>query len=127
MIEVIMEKYVQFNMPGSFYPEECIVKVDSYTIDGVQVPQYAYAYRFYSIEKKLVIVDGETFKKTSGRLNETGWFYINGEVLTLDDIPDDDEHRILRFNMRSNGYKYIVRCNMGNYQPFNSDDAIVRY
>ena len=122
-METKIEKYVTFRTGVRFFPEDYNKGVDDYSLDGVSMPDDAWAYRFYTVERKVTQDGDERFEKVSKPFNVTGWHYIQAEIKTSDDL-DPVEHFILLSNMRGNGWDKVVKCRFGNYQPFESNDVI---
>ncbi len=123
-METKIETYVEFNCGVRFFPEGSHAQTEGYDLRGVVIPDDAWAYRFYTLERKITQDSGETFEKTSDRQKLTGWHYINATVFTIDGILGD-EHQILRANMRCNNWEHVVQCRFGNWQPFEDDDKVV--
>jgi len=74
-----------------------------------------------------VFVEGEELEVVPKTKKSSGMYYINGRVLTLAEIPDDQEHHILRANMKGNGWAAVVetRNSWRHTAPFEKDDVCV--
>lgn len=120
--------YVEFECyTGRFIDEHEVKEVDSYSIEGVEIPEYALAYRFFKQDVKRTEDDGDVFEKWSDRYDQTGWHFIGGTALGLDDIPNTPDNAILRDNLRynSNYFQQVVRTRFGTYRPFKESDKVV--
>jgi len=70
---------------------------------------------------------GDTFKVEPKLVKRSGTYYLTGKVMTLKDIPDTDDTRILRSNMECNGIKAVVENNNSwrHTGEFNKGDVVV--
>jgi len=123
-VKSVTRWYVEFLYPGAFLSETSCHEIEG--LDSkFDLPKNAFAYTLYSVEIKTTEVNGEVFDKKN-RINIPGVAYIDGQIKTLDDIPNTPEFRILRSNMEGNGYSAVVYCRTHNYQPFYPDvDKVV--
>lgn len=120
--------YVEFSIfTGRFFDEDETQEVDSFSVEGITIPEGTIAYRFFHKDLKRVQVDGEPFEKWTTPYDKTGWHYIGGVKQTLEEIPDIPENEILRSNLRlnSNYYEYVVRTRFGTYRFFDTQDVLV--
>lgn len=116
----MLKHYVTFLFPGSFYPEETIVQIDSRE-STFDIPGNCFAY--YLWDRIEVVQGDETLY--GERKNKTGRFYF-GEVLTIDDVKSKyPESKILISNMEMNNWKKIVRTRRGNFQPIEAADTVL--
>ena len=115
--------YVRFLYPGTFFSESSTKAVDSDDVgDLYPLPSRAFGFRF---EKRW---EGEdpTGRPMTGDFEKVGPFhYIDGEIFTIDELPEDSSYDILRSNMRGNGYERVIKCRTGNFQPFDEGDVQV--
>lgn len=110
--------YIEYLFPGSFLSESAAKPVLEPVFDGAW-PDRAFAYRFFV--RAEMECDGEVLRGTAR--DHTGWTY-RGRVLTLNDIPDTQENRILRSNMQINGWSRVVRTVFGRCFPLDEDDTV---
>jgi hypothetical protein len=113
------QHYVKFFFPGSFFSEEESKKVDSWEINGLELPPYAFAFQFYTIRtQKSTLEDGRT-KEFSEQIDESSVYYPNGVVYTADEIKDEfGDDSILYSNVIINNKK-AIRTQQGNFQFFD--------
>jgi hypothetical protein len=119
----------EYKTPGTFFPEEGEIEVDSRDPKETlnRLPASTFAFRFVTLTW-LTATDetGEEFERGPSRSNVTGWYYPGGELYdyaTVAALPGD--HHILLSNMQDNGWDPIVRCRTGNWQPFSSTDQLL--
>ena len=119
--------YVEILYPGSFYPEESVLKVKTRAPEEIarKYPK-AFAFRFYDLTQKEVTVDGQKRTVSGQEKNKTGRYYPEAQLFTvagLKALPGDYE--ILISNMECNGWKHVVQTRRGNFQPFEKGDVIL--
>lgn len=112
------QHYIEYLTPGSFVSNEIIKPVSAPAFDG-NWPKNAFAYRFFARTESEC--DGEILRGPAK--THTPWVY-QGQILTLDDIPDTQENSILRSNMRINCWKSVVRTALGQYFPLMDGDTV---
>lgn len=114
--------YVEFFYPGILFSETSIKEIDSRDIE-IEIPNNSFGYRFFDIEE-IKLSTGEIL--TGERKNESGTFY-KGKMYSLEQVKDIfPEHKTLIRNMENNEIDFIVKTNMENFQPFNSEkDKII--
>jgi hypothetical protein len=138
MMTVREKHFVSFYSPGTMFAEQTSREIDAWSpalackMAQEIVERHAskpYGFRF---ETRLVsdpIDDGRGGKLSvdSKKIAESGTYFITGEVIRLDDIPDTQENNILRSNMRCNDYPIVVenRNSWKSVQPFGEGDSIV--
>lgn len=139
MTQPVRKHYVEFYSPGTFIAESstkpiaewdvaeaCRMAADITERHGAR----PYGFRFLTRLVAGPVPDGEggLMNVEPKEVARSGMHYINGRLFTLDDIPDDAEHSILRGNMKSNGFERVVETRNGYRwtQPFESGDKIVR-
>lgn len=61
---------------------------------------------------------------------QPGTYFLGGKLLSLDDIPDTKENKILRDNMRYNDYQFVIE-NTNSWKitlPFNPNkDTLLEF
>ena len=114
--------FVTFLSPGIMFPEYETVEVLSRDIDELDIPDNVYAFHFFDrIEEE---IDGVVLK--SEALNESPRYLYNGRVMSRSEIMVEvPNNKILLSNMESNGWYYMFRSHLGNFQPIWEDDIIV--
>lgn len=124
------EHWVKFLLPGTLFPEETRVQLESRSTREAMAfaDKNAYAFKLYDVEVRTgVLEDGEKIENRR-MVNESGMYFIGGKLLDKEDIAKENElnnrYSILLSNMESNGYEYVVRCRTGNYQPFQEGDVL---
>lgn len=120
----------EFHYPGSLFPESITRSVPEATLEAAVAAQrdelwYAVVLRT-RVQKRFTAADGEEVWNTVGQSTKVA-SYVVGEPVHVDDIPDDDQHHILRSNIRSNskGEPLGVRTRRGNWQIASDYDAVV--
>ena len=123
--------FVKFYSAGTFVAEESVKEVDSWDVDKAVAmskditERYGakpYGFRF--------ITRGRTDKDLDSKIvAESGMYFINGVVETLDEIKakGDSNNRILISNMECNGWDKVVTTKNPYVwtQPFGKNDKII--
>ncbi len=125
--EINQKTYVHFLSPGSFFPEESEIEVTDRDVDTLEIPNGCFAFNFFDIVEVTCQDDmGKVIKTHSNPLNESSRYYVNGTIMTKEEIGTQEGFDSILFrNMESNGWEEIVKCKTGNFQPFNEGDSIV--
>ena len=128
---------VTFYSPGTFVDETTALEIAKWEpslairLSGNIEERHGakpYAFQFSTVVGgNDVVVDGEKCKVESKTIKSSGLHYIDGKVLTFKDIPDDDEHHILRSNMECNGWSAVVetRNSYRHTGIFDKNDVVV--
>jgi hypothetical protein len=132
--------YVTFMSPGTLFAEMTTVAIDSWDVAaasrmaaGIVERHGAKPYGFVfstRVEHAPVPDDEGGMLQVEGReVEKSGVHFLGGVIETFDDIDqrNDDKERVLRSNMRLNGYPLVV-VNRNSYMsthPFEEDDCIV--
>lgn len=112
--------YIEYFYVGSFFSESSTAVVENRNRPE-NIPGNAFAYRFFDREE--MVVDGEKLMGSPKNYSGTTYF---GEEMTLDDvIKNVPNSEILQSNMRSNGYKTVVKTRRGNFQPVQQGDTVL--
>jgi hypothetical protein len=118
-MKTVTEHRIEFRCPGTFVDEHVtrIVTKEQLTIEHAveiyddMVARYnSKPYGFYLVTEVHGEFerDGKVFSSPA-EISRSGCHFINGTVLTLDDIPDTEENSILRSNMKGNNIPAVVR------------------
>ena len=109
-------KYITIQMPGSFFPEETVQRVESFDVPK-KLPLDCFAFQFHETE---FIVDGK--KEYEGDTKRQDKRHLIGWKVPLANIPNDDRHSILRCNIECNSpTKTAVRTHLGNWQAHDKN------
>lgn len=119
----MQKHFVTFYSPGTFVSETTTKEIDAWSVDLVvrMAKEIVERHRAtpYGFKFKTQESDGWEPKT----VKESGMYFLGGKLLTLDDIPDVSENRILRSNMRNNGYDTVIE-NTNSWKvtlPFNKE------
>lgn len=136
--EVLMSKInvrryttATFLFPGALFPNKVSyeVPVKDPLVIAKAAPQGAFCFFLKDWIEKRVVVDGETFEKTERDGSTSGRYYLGGTVYTLtqfkEKFGDDPDKRILVSNAEGNGWRQLIQCNAGNWQPFRDVDELL--
>jgi hypothetical protein len=129
--------YILFLSPGTFVSEtnrEKVPRADHNVEHALElakgiVQRYGakpYAFRFETKRCEETMSNGKVCR-SEPEVTSSGLHYIDGEVLTLDDIADTEQNAILRSNMRCNDYPAVVRTCNGymHHAPLGRDDVVL--
>ena len=120
MVTETTKHFVEFMVfTGRFFDENTVAQVEQRSIQGVEIPEQTYAYRFYSRDVKSTEDGGEVFEKWSDPYNKSGYTFMGGIIRTVDTIPDTPEFSILRDNMRINQWPSVVQTRFGSFRNFD--------
>lgn len=112
--------FVEFLFPGTLFPEEKIERHEDREMPVV-VPEGAFCYSFFDVEKT-VVGEEEFWGK---RKNHSGRFYPDAAVFTLEEVKALPDIGFLASNMEANGWEKVVRTRRGNFQPLQPGDTIL--
>lgn len=113
--------YIEFMHPGTFLAEASSRAVPSRELPET-IPGRTTGYRFFTRQE--TEVNGE---KLVGQPKEySGWTYF-GTERTAEEVQalDDDRYRVLRSNVRINGWKRVVQTTYGNWYPLQDEDRVI--
>lgn len=123
-------RYVaHYSYPGAFFPETETRQIEAGTYAAAV--QAKNDDRWYAVEVKEI-----TERRYEAANGNVQWIedkspvkvgsWVVGEKIHVDDIPDTDENRILRSNIRSNSTDgYAVKTRRGNWQMASDYSAVV--
>lgn len=112
--------YIEFQYPGLIFAETSSRPVPSRELPEV-IPGQAVGYRFYARQE--TTVNGE--KLVGAPKDYSPWTYF-GEEWSADQVQalGGDRYRILRDNVRINGWKRVVQTAYGNWLPLRDEDRV---
>lgn len=120
--QVSTTTHVALLTPGSMVHNESVETVTKRDpiFEAKIASNNVFAFFYFDIVKAIVNVDDHLVETVSGRLNISKTYYIDGNVLNLEEIIGlGSEYGILADNMRSNSWDEVVRCRTGNFAPFD--------
>ena len=134
----VTKHYIEYRCPGTMFDEVSKVFVDLTYLtiewaversEGIVQRHGAkpYAFILATSTHEEIQQNGELLKSVP-EITATGLHYLDGEVLTLADIPDDDENHILRSKMSNNDWPAVVRTR-NSYQHIgrlNTTDIVLK-
>jgi hypothetical protein len=113
--------YIEFTYPGTLVAETSSGPVPRRELPET-IPGRATAYRFYSRQE--TEVNGEKLVGQPKDCSPWAYFgkeYSASEVYAL----EGDRYRVLRDNVRINGYQRMVQTIYGNWYPLQDGDQVV--
>jgi hypothetical protein len=112
--------YIEFLYPGTFFAENSSRPVPRRELPEV-IPGQATGYRFFT--RAEAEHDGE--KLVGQPKDYSGWTYFGTEH-SAEEVQglDDDRYRVLKSNVRINGWKRVVQTTYGQWYPLNDDDRV---
>jgi len=128
-----LKHYIIFESPGTLFSETSKKSIDSWDVKkGVEMARSIterhgstpYCFLFKTCKEAEPIEGMDIIPQC---VEQSGRYYLNGKVLTIDDIPDTAENKILRTNMRGNRMPFVVRTE-GKYvstHEYTDDDFVV--
>ena len=121
-LETKTKHYVEFIFAGIMFTDTSSEEIKSRD-SKFQIPKTCFGYRFFDLEKSKS-ESGNIL--TSRRLNESGVYYVGGQVMTLNQIKKLMPNSILQRNMENNDYKKVVKTRVGTYQPLEKKDVVLQ-
>lgn len=113
--------YIEFIFPGSFFPEASAQPVSRRELPET-IPGQAAGYRFFA--RTEANVDGETL--IGKPKDHSGWTYFGKEFSAAQvEALEGDRYRILKSNIRINGYTRMVQTIYGNWYQLEDGDRVV--
>ena len=125
------QHFVSFYSPGTFFAEETTREIDAWDVDAAAamadaiVERYEarpYGFRFSTRARDDDQLDSRVVTKSA-------MYYLGGKIETLAEIEarNDPEERVLRENMRGNGWDRIVTGNnpWRWSQPLGPNDVVL--
>ena len=118
----MLKHFVKFDTPGAFMPETVVREVCTRIPTRLQkIPDGTYALSFF--DRVEMEQDGEALV---GKAKNHSSRIIFGQVFTKDQLP------ALGYNERSSLYRNagntddkVIKCNTGNWQPWDKDWIIL--
>jgi len=117
----MLKHYVEFLLPGSFFPESIVREVADRTRPPIDTPKNCFGYTFFS--RTEVELDGEILR---GQIKDRSPRTYFGKVMTLEEVkamPGDN--RILISNV-SQYPRGAVKTVCGNWQPLEEGDVVIQ-
>jgi len=130
--------FVDFFSPGTFAAEGSRRSIPSWdTAKAVKIAKkikerhgavpYCFCFVTYICADPVSDGEGGKMEVKPKEVERSGMYYLTGEILKYDDIPENEDNHILRSNMRCNDNPVSV-VNTNSYKwtaNFNKDDVIV--
>ena len=118
-MKTVTERLIEFHCPGTFVdevtsravPEELFTVEHAVALAPTILQRHnAKPYGFHLVIRTWEETEegGKTLR-SDPEVDRSGCYYLDGKVLTLDDIPDTEENSILRSNMQCNDIPAVVR------------------
>ncbi len=132
----IVKHFATFMSPGTFVDEETTREIDlpnpclAVQVSATIRERYGatpYGFVLFTREHDQVERAGKVFKTDPVETYRSGVHFIGGDVLTLEDIPDTPDNRILRANMKGNDIERVIenKNSWRSVKPFNVGDKVV--
>lgn len=116
--------YVEFLCPGALMSETSCEEVSRRDAAAVEVPENAFAFRFFDRMEAAVDADGKERMMRSERFNYSPTYYPGGKAYTLAKLElHFPEETTLLSNARSNKWLGAIRTRIGNWQPWEHGDV----
>lgn len=110
--------YVTYLLPGSFFTEDCTEEVANRDVTNAQKKAPEGAFAFYFSERSRIVEGGETLWGEYKR--QSGTYFLGGKLMDAVDVQRNvSDPRTLLANMKGNGWKRVIKCRTGNFQPFD--------
>ena len=119
--------YCEILYPGSFYPEEQVIEVESRNPAEIAA-RYptSFAFQFFDQVRQKVEVDGKKQIVCGDRKNLSPKYYPGGTTFTKEEVEAlGPNYSILRANMNNDGWGVMVKTRRGNFQPFGKDCELI--
>ena len=109
----MIQLYVKYLYPGTFFNEERISPIDS--VKDIEVPDTAYGYQTF---KREILTSPETENECkSASFDHTAVEYVDADYYTLKQLKEHfPEEHVLISNIEGNGYRGAIRTRRRNWQ-----------
>ncbi len=116
-------EYVEFQYSEIKLGRKRISNVDSRNVYAVinSMPKESVGFRFFNVEENLS--EGRCI--ISPPKNYSGWVYVDGKQLSLDEIKNIDGKKHIVEIMEMYGWYNVVVTRNGNIVPFHNNDTII--
>lgn len=122
----VSKTYVEFFYPGMIFTESSTQQVQERDHTKVEVPNHAFAFRFFDIIEAIIEIDGKPVKLMSGRINESPLYYYGGRIYTRAEVAKGlPDNLTLLENMHDNDWDRVIKTRKNNFQPFHSTDILI--
>lgn len=115
----MIKHYVEFYYPGIIVADTSVCSIESRD-QKIDMPKGAYGYRFFDREE-IETSEGETLR---GDRKSISALHVFGKKLNLEEAKQLPRSEILVSNMRANGWKYVVKTDLGNIIEFREEDVL---
>lgn len=123
----VRKTHVVFFYPDLFVSETSTRVVKSREVSKVKVPKGAYAFKFFDTYSLIARVDGKKVLLTSERLNPSPIHYYGGKLYTPTEVKREFPNEYLfHDNIKDHGWRRMIRCRFGNWEPFLKKDVLVK-
>jgi len=118
----MIKHYVQFDEPGSFFPESTTRKVSKRIPAELEnIPEYTFALNFF--DRSEIITKGETLK---GKPKNDSIRILFGKKYTLEQLKEQGySEKDALFRNIENSFPFAVYCLPGNWQPAEENDIVL--
>ena len=120
----MLKHYVEYLYPGILFSETSVSEISERDVSKVSISDNCFGFRFF--DRTVTVVDGEIL--TGNTKNISGWYY-KGEKMTLEQVKatygNDDNYRILIFNMECNDVGAVVKTKFGQFMPLRDEDEVI--
>ena len=122
----MIKSFIEFGYPGTLFLETTVREAESRAAPK-ELPADADSYRFFGQSVATQEQDGESIAVRGARRDVSGWVYPGGVAYGADSVEREfpgDRHSILRFNVRVNKFKRIVKTSRGRITEMADEDSV---
>ena len=125
----MIKHYVTFYSPGTFVAEQSTHEVDVWSVDLAILMSKEIKERYGATPYGFQFTTRERTEKDfdSREVAKSPFYYLGGEVFTLEQLKALPNNKILIANMESGNYdKVVINTNSYNWtQPFGKNDVVL--
>lgn len=120
--------YIAHLSAGLIVPDESTTQIEARDpqLHARLASANVFAFFYFDTTHTTANVNGRDVAMTSDRHSISTKYYIDGNVLTIDEVRDMDDSVELLKTMKSNGFRAVVELRTGRMLPFDPDkDATI--
>lgn len=129
--------YAEFLVPGFFISESEELEVKSRNIQGLKIPESAYALRFFDILASEVLQGKRKIKVKSKPINYSSWYLIGVKICTKAEVAEEtkkekgldkemlERRRQMLRKMELDKQKYALKVRVGGFGPLKKGDLVL--
>lgn len=129
--------YAEFLVPGFFGSDSEELEVKNRDVQNIEIPESAYALRFFDILASKVLQGKRKVKVRSRPINFSPWYLIGVKIYTKTEVAEEtkkekgldkeilEKRRQMLRKMELDKQKYALKVRVGGFGPLKKGDCVV--